>query len=181
MRTLKFNFGIVISILIALSVTLTTVDTYGQKSTSTQSQVDQKKKEAIKKIKAILKETTYNGGGVKSILKIAESATLNFDTYVLLADYAHEFGSGTGQLVKLAEFASKTKFETDYFIQLADLSVMEAGLGISELAELISKQNSPDKAEIEKSIQTLKNIAHYKTLEEARAENKVVMDRITKQ
>ena len=71
MRTIKFNFGIVISILIALSVTLTTVDTYGQKSTSTQSQVDQKKKEAIKKIKAILKETTYNGGGVKSILKMS--------------------------------------------------------------------------------------------------------------
>jgi hypothetical protein len=181
MKPIRIKLCIVISMLITISLALTSLATYGQKSTAAQNQDNPKKTAAIKKISSIYRKSTFSSAAIDTILVTAQKATMNFDTYVYLASIAAEFGYGTGDLLKLAAYASKTKYETDCFKQLADLAMMKAGPGIYELAESVSKQDKPDNAKIERSIQALKNTAHFKTMEEARSANKAEMEKLNKQ
>jgi hypothetical protein len=183
MRTLRINFCVVISLLIAFSLTLTSCGNSGQDKTATQSQNDPKKDDAIKKIKEIEAKATFNNGGIQSILKSAEKATMNFDTYVYLANLASEFGYQTGGLVSIAEYASQAKVETDYFRQLGDLNVMKLSetQKVIDLALAVSKLSTSTDAQIEKQIQELKSTADFKTMDEARVFNKKELDKMTQQ
>jgi len=180
MRTFKFNFCIIMSCLIVLSLTLTASDTFGQKSSSTQSRDYQKKNETLTKIKTILKETNYHIKSVKAIYKIAKKATLNFDIYLHIADLAHEFGYHTEPLVKIAKYASDAKVETTYFNQLADLVVMKLSetQQMVDIALTVSKLDIPTSEEVEKNIQEIKKTTDFKTMDEAKAYNKTLIDKI---
>ncbi len=179
MKTGKYYPGLSsFKMIIVLLTFLLSIGSSLGKGSSESRQVDQKRNDAIRRIKAILKQTTYHNESVKSILKITEKATLNFDTYVHIADLAHEFGYHTGELLQIAELTSKVKFETDYFNQIAELSILQAGPGVIELADFISKQDSLNKSEIDSSVQKLKSEAHFKTMDEAMQANKVEMDKI---
>jgi hypothetical protein len=180
MKMRTFNLGIVISFLIVFSLTLNTVNTFGQDSTSSQSQLDQKKKETLTKMKSILEATTYNIKGVKAIYKIAQKAKLNFDTYVYIEDLAHEFGYHTEPLIKIAQYASEAKVETNYFIQLADLVVMKLSetQQMVDLALLVSQLTTPTSKEIERKIKQIQETTDFKTMAEAKAKNKADIDKI---
>ncbi len=181
MRTLRINFCVVISLLIAFSLTLTSCGNSGQDKTVTQSQNDQKKIDAIKKIKEIKAKAKFKDEGIETILKFAEKDTKNFDTYVYLADLSGEFGNQHGGLMSIALYTSQAKIETDYFKQLGDLVVMKLS-GTQQVVDLgfaVSNLTTPTDAQIEKQIQEMKSSADFKTMEEARAYNKKKLDKLS--
>ena len=83
-------------------------------------------------------------------------------------------------MVDIARYASEAKTETDLFNQVADLVVMKLSgtRQIVDVAGKISKLDNPATEEIEKEIQAIKRSADYKTLDEARAHNGTVNDRL---
>ncbi len=159
-------------------------NTFGQKDSSRSIYI-QKRKEAIRKIDSILKLTTYNGGAVKKIKRTAKRARLNFDTYIHTADLAHEFGYNTEDLVTIAKIASKAKFESKYFNELADLCMLQAGPEVTIFAEYLLRMSNPneyfiEKTIMEKAIEVFKDYAHFKSMIEAKAANKIIIDGMLK-
>lgn len=173
MKSLTFNFYLVIVIMIASCLALTSCLNSGQNSVSEISQLDQKKAEAIRTVNEIFENAKCNTGGIRSILKSAKKASANFDTYVYLAQMASEFGYHTVAFVKIARYASTAKVETDYYRQLADLSVMKLSetLSIVDLAKEVSKLRISTSPKLDNKIREMRETANFKTLEEARLYN----------
>jgi len=168
------TFLLVISILIAF--TLTSCSNSGQDRTSLQSQTAQMKHDAIERINQIYDKAAYNQGGIRSILIYSKKASTNFETFVYLAEMANEFGYHTDAFVGIARYASKAKVETDYFKQLAELSVMKLSetQKVVAVASDISRLNTSNSADIEDELLKIRNTADFKTLDEAKAYNKSI-------
>lgn len=130
--------------------------------------------QAVKAVEAIYQKTRNNSLALKSILNYTKRATGNFESMVYLAQMTYEFRYHTTAFVKIARYASKARVETDYFRQLADISVMklEETLKIIAVAEEVSKLNTATSPEIDKKIELFKKSAKYKTLDEARNYNR---------
>ena len=178
MKMRKNEFCIAL-ILLAFSLTPTTVGGFGTTSVPQQDNVKQKRKEAVKKIELLSKTAIHHQTSLKSIAQIAKKATLNFDLYVHIAELASEFSYHTDPLVAIARHASKAKVETDYFTQLADLTVMKLSetQAFVDCALAVSQLNTSRNVEIEKKIEELKKTIEFKTLDEAKAYNRSEMDK----
>lgn len=129
--------------------------------------------QAVNAVEKIYQKTRSNSLALKSILNYTKRATGNFETMVYLAQMTYEFGYHTTAFVKIAQYASKAGFETDYFKQLADIAVMKLDetYRISDLAEEVAGLKKPVSAEIDKKIQMLRESAKFKNLDEARNYN----------
>lgn len=182
MKTISNKFYLVISFLIAISVSFTSCTSSLSDKSTAKSERDPKKIEAIKEITALSNSSNMNSGGIKSILEIAKKDTTNFESYIHLAKLAGEFGYHTGALVEIAGYVYQAKVESDYFKQLGDLAVMKRGgtpsvvLLAWQTSEITSKKN----ARIEKGIQKLRQSAEYKTIDEARVFNKSMIEKQNK-
>jgi len=156
-------------------ISLATFEAFGNISSPEQNNVKQKRKEAVNKINELKNTATHHKTALKSIAQIAKGASLNFDVYVYIAELASEFNYHTEPLVAIARHASQAKVETDYFNQLADLTVMKLSetQAFVDCALAVSKLNASKSVEIEKKIEELKRTADFKTLDEAKAYNKL--------
>lgn len=180
MKSFKISLSVILGFLISLSIFVASVDAFGQDKTTSPKKDNPAKQEAIGKIQKIISDTKYNGISVKKILRVAKKSTMNFNTYVYIADLVHEFGYHTDPLIKIAQYASLAKVESGYFIQLSELAVMKLSetQKIVDLAETISKLDTPVNAEIDIKIQELKGTADFKTMTEAKVYNKAEIDKI---
>lgn len=173
MKPTSTKIYVVITILIALSLNLTSCTFLLRDKSTSQSESNPKKIEAIKKINEIYKNSTSNSLSLMSILDIAKKDTINFDSYVYLASLASEFGYHTVVLNEIAESVYHAKVETNYFKQLGDLAVMKLSdsSSIIKLANSISELNTHTNTNVEKQIQALQKSADFKTIDEARVYN----------
>jgi hypothetical protein len=174
MKPANTKIYFVITILIALSLNLTSCTFLLRDKSTAQSESNPKKIEAIKKINEIYKNSGSNTLTLMSILNMAKKDTINFDSYVYLANLVNEFGYNTLVLNEIAESVYHAKVETNYFKQLGDLAVMTLGdsYHIIKSADAISELNTCTNIKAEKIIQTLQKSANFKTMNEARAYNK---------
>ena len=182
MKTANTKIYFVITILIAFALNLTSCTFLLPDKSTAQSESNPKKIEAIKKINEIYKNSGSNTLPLMSILNMAKKDTINFDSYVYLANLVNEFGYHTLVLNDIAESVYHAKVETNYFKQLGDLAVMKLSESnkISKLANAISELNTCTNINAEKKIQALQKSADFKTMDEARAYNKSLNTRIVK-
>ncbi len=161
-------------IVAAFSLAMVSCGQFGQGEALLKRQNEQKKLEAIEKIRLIYDKAEVNQGGIREILDFVKKASANFETFVYLAEMANEFGYHTEAFVNIAKYASQAMVETVYFKQLADLSVMKLSETnkIEAIASDISELKRPTSPEIEKALQGLQATADFKTLDEAKAYNK---------
>jgi len=174
MKSTSKKIYFAITILIALSLNLTSCTFLLPDKSTAQSESNPKKIEAIKKINEIYKNSGSNTLSLMSILNMAKKDTINFDSYVYLANLVNEFGYNTVVLNEVAESVYHAKVETNYFKQLGDLAVMKLSESnkISKLANAISEIDTPVNTDVEKEIQALQKSADFKTIDEARTYNR---------
>ena len=174
MKPTNTKIYFVITILIAFALNLTSCTFLLPDKSTAQSESNPKKIEAIKKITEIYKNSGSNTLSLVSILNMAKKDTINFDSYVYLANLVNEFGYNTVVLNEVAESVYHAKVETNYFKQLGDLAVMKLSESnkISKLANAISEIDTPVNTDVEKEIQALQKSADFKTIDEARTYNR---------
>jgi len=182
MKTSGTYIFVIVGILAIFSLSMISCTNSLQNKSTAHSDTNPRKAEAIKKITKLYNKATYNRDAVQSILRIAEKDTMNFESYIQLADLTSEFCYNTLPLTNIAKSVFHAKVETEYFKTLGELAVMRLDDldKISNLADAISKVNTYPNTDIEKEIQGLKKTANFKTIDEARAYNKSILNKIMK-